>query len=89
MSQLKCSLIKQKVFKSTHNLPGGQSNPGLLSDSQDTYHYTTEDWCLMRFVAVHFLSQLKCSLIKQKVFKSTHKFPGGKSKPGLLSDSQK
>ena len=34
MSQLKCSLIKQKVFKSTHKLPGEKSNPGLLSDSQ-------------------------------------------------------
>ena len=89
LNQLKCSLIKLKVLKSTHHLPGGESNPGLLSEVSDTYHYTTEDCCLLRFVAVHFLSQLKCSLIKQKVFKSTHNLPGGESNPGLLSDSQR
>ena len=89
MGQLKCSLIKLKVLRSTHHLPGGESNPGLLSEVRNTYHYTTEDCCLLRFVAVHFLSQLKCSLIKQIVFKSTHNLPGGESNPGLLSDSQR
>ena len=144
LSQLNCSLTKQRAFKNTYNLPGGESNPGLLSDSQrylplyyrgllvneiccswspeptemfinkiksfstadilshagnriplcwltvrDTNHYTTEDCCLATFIAVHFLSQLNCSLLKQKAFKNTHNLPGGESNPGLLSDSQR
>ena len=145
LSQLNCTLIKQNVFKSTHNLPGGESNPGLLSDSQrylplyyrgllftdifcSSFPEPTEqfinktkgfqkhtkvprrkiesrspewqletltailpeDFCLLQYlVAIHFMSQLKCSLIKQKVFKSTHKLPGEKSNLGLLSDSQR
>ena len=144
LSQLNCSLIKPKSFKNTRNLPGGESNPGLLSDSQrylplyyrglllneiccswspeptemfinnikslstadilshavnrtavswltfgDTNHYTTEDCCLATFIAVHFLSQLKCSLIKQKAFKNTRNLPGWESNRSLLSDSQR
>ena len=89
MSQLKCSLIKQKVFKSTQKLPGEIRIPVSWVTGRDTYHYTTEDCCLVRFVAVHFLSQLSCTLIKQKVFKSTHNLPGGESNPGLLRDSQR
>ena len=130
MSQLNYSLIKQKVFKSTHNLPGGESNPGLLRDSQrylplyyrgllfskiycssfpeptemfinkikslstadilsragnrtpvfwltvrDTNHYTTEECCSAAFIAVHFLSQLKCSFNKIKGFQKLASSP--------------
>ena len=90
MSQLKCSLIKQKVFKSTHKLPGEKSNPGLLSESQKYLPLFYRGFLFTAiFIAIHFMSQLKCSLIKKKVFKRTHNLPGGESNPGLLSDSQR
>ena len=89
MSQLKCSLIKQKVFKSTHNLPGGESNPGLLSDSQRYLPLYYRGLLFTEICCSSFPEPTKCTLIKQKVFKSTHNLPGGESNPGLLSDSQR
>ena len=91
LSQLKCTLIQQKVFKSTHKIPRREIEPrspewhseiltAILPSISVYWQYV---------IAIHFLSQLKCTLIKQKVFKSTHNLPGGDSNPGLLSDSQR
>ena len=88
MSQLKCSLIKQKVFKSTHKLPGGESNPGLLSDTQRYLPLYYRGLLLSEICCSSFPEAIELFINKTKTFQNTHNLPGGESNPGLLSDSQ-
>ena len=89
MSQLKCSLICQKVFKSKHNLHGEESNLGLLSNSQKYLPPYYQGLLFTEICCSSFPEPTKIFINKTKGFKSTHYLPGGESNPGLLSDSQR